>query len=60
MMFNFTEKYQFGTRLELNGHYLEIVDKAKLLGVIITNDLKWDSNTKSLVKRANSIMELLQ
>ena len=60
MMFNFTEKYQFGTRLELNGHNLDIVDKAKLLGVIISNDLKWDANTESLVKRANSRMELLR
>ena len=59
-MFNFSGKYQFGTRLEHNGHFLEIVDKAKSLGVIITNDLKWDANTKSLVKRANSRMELLR
>ena len=34
--------------------------KAKLLGVIITNDLKWDANTESLVKRANCRMELLR
>ena len=60
MIFNFTEKYKFGTRLTLNGENLEIVDKAKLLGVIITNDLKWDANTESLVKRANSRMELLR
>ena len=36
------------------------MDRAKLLGVIITNDLKWDANTESLVKRANSRMELLR
>ena len=36
------------------------VQKAKLLGVIITNDLKWDANTESLVKRANKRMELLR
>ena len=60
MVFNFTEKYKFGTRLTLDGENLEIVDRAKLLGVIITNDLKWDANTESLVKRANSRMELLR
>ena len=38
---NFTEKYQFGTRLELNGNNLDIVEREKLLEVIITNDLKW-------------------
>ena len=59
MVFNFTEKYQFGTRLQLNGDNLEIVDRAKLLGVIIADDLKWEANTESLVKRANMRMELL-
>ena len=60
MIFNFSEKYQFGTRLELNGQNLDVVQKAKFLGVIITNDLKWDANTESLVKRANKRMELLR
>ena len=44
MIFNFNEKYRFGTRLELNGQNLDVVQKAKFLGVIITNDLKWDAN----------------
>ena len=60
IIFNFTEKYQFATRLELNGQNLEIMNQAKLLGVIITNDLKWDANTDYLVKRANKRMELLR
>ena len=46
MIFNFNEKYQIGTRLELNGQNLDVVQKAKFLGVIITNDLKWDANTE--------------
>ena len=33
---------------------------AKLLGVIISDNLKWDENTNYLVKRANSRMELLR
>ena len=60
MIFNFTDKYQFGTRLELNDEYLEVVEKSKLLGVVITNDLKWDENTSYLVKKANARMELLR
>ena len=52
MIFNFTDKYQFSTRLLLDGAPLEIVDKAKLLGTIIENDLSWDENIKSLVKKA--------
>ena len=60
MVFNFTDNYQFGTRLTLKEQNIEIVAKAKLLGVIITDDLKWEENTASLVKRANSRMELLR
>ena len=60
MLFNFTNNYQFSTRLTLQNENLEIVDRAKLLGVIISNDLKWDANTDSLVKRANMRMELLR
>ena len=60
MVFNFTDNYQFGTRLTLDNQNLEIVDKAKLLGVIISNDLKWDDNTAFVVKRANARMELLR
>ena len=47
MVFNFTDKYQFRTRLTLKDQNIEIVDKAKLLGVIITDDLKWEENTAS-------------
>ena len=60
MLINFTEKYQFSTRLQLNNENLEMVKYAKLLGVIISDDLKWDLNTNSLVKRANARMELLR
>ena len=60
MIFNFTEIYQFTIRLEMNRENLEVVSQAKLLGVIITNDLKWESNTDYLVKKANSRMQLLR
>ena len=60
MVFNFTDHYKFTTRLALNEKNLEIVDEAKLLGVIITDDLKWDRNTEYLVKKAYARMELLR
>ena len=60
MVFNFTEKYQFSTRLTLENEPLETVEKCKLLGVVITNDLKWNENTKYLIKRANARMEILR
>ena len=60
MIFNFTDNYKFTARLELNSEHLDVVQKAKLLGVIITDDLKWDENTTALVKRANARLELLR
>ena len=60
MVFNFTNKYQFGTRLKLGDEQLETVTETKLLGTILTNDLKWDQNTNNIVKRAYARMELLR
>jgi hypothetical protein len=57
MLFNYTEKYQFTTRLQLNENTVEVIDQTRLLGTVISNDLKWDVNTKSLVKKANARME---
>ena len=44
----------------MNNENIEVVNQAKLLGVIISDDLKWDENTKYLVKKAYSRMELLR
>ena len=60
MIFNFTNNSQFSTRTKLNNKNVEIVDKTKLLGLVITNDLKWEENTDLLVKKANARMQLLR
>ena len=60
MIFNFTDKYQFGTELKIDGSLIEEIDSTLLLGTIITKDLKWDQNTAHLVKKANAKMELLR
>ena len=59
MIFNFTDNFQFATRLELNGTPLETVNQIKILGVHITNDLKWDTNTNELTRKWYSRMRLL-
>ena len=46
--------------LFMEGKPLDIVDHTKLLGRIVSNDLSWSRNTLSLIKRANSRMELLR
>ena len=60
MSFNFTKTKQFSTRLTINGSIIETVKDIKLLGTIITDNLKWDKNTKFLIKKAYSRMELLR
>ena len=54
------KKYPFTTKLSLKEQNIEVIENAKLLGTIISNDLKWDLNTANLVKRANARMELLR
>ena len=60
MIFNFSKHHKFTTDLKIDDETLEIVSQAKLLGVVITNDLKWDKNTEYLIKKAHSRMELLR
>ena len=47
--FNFTNKYQFTTRVTMEGNTLPIVQQTKLLGVIITNDINY-MDTKYIIK----------
>ena len=60
MVFNFTQNYQFSTRLAIGNENLEVIDSTRLLGTIITNDLRWDLNTAHIVKKGNARMELLR
>ena len=52
LIFNFTKKYQFTTKLSVNDVELDVPKEAKLLGTIITDNLKWDRNTEELVKKS--------
>ena len=59
MIFNFSKKYKFTTQLSVNNENIETVKEAKLLGTIITDDLKWEKNTAAIVKKAYQRMQLL-
>ena len=59
MIFNFSKKNQFTTELSVNGKKIDIVEETKLLGTIITSDLKWNRNTREIVKNAYKRMQLL-
>ena len=45
ILFNSGRKYDFMPKLTLNGQYLQVVDKFKLLGIHIRSDMKWYDNT---------------
>jgi hypothetical protein len=59
MIFNFTRNYPFTTNISHNGDDMKIIDETKLLGIVITKDLKWHRNTAELLKRANARMRIL-
>ena len=59
MIFNFSKQNQFTTNLKLKGENLEVLREVKLLGTVISSDLKWDKNTDKLVKDANKRMKML-
>ena len=60
MIFNFTEKFQFTTRLQLKNENIDIVDRMKILGTIVTKSLSWDENCQHLIKKVNARMQLLR
>jgi hypothetical protein len=60
MIVNFTEKFQFHTRLQLKGKNIETVEKTKILGTILTNTLSWNENCSYLIKKVNARMQLLR
>ena len=59
MIVNFSNKYQFNTRLFIDGNLIEQVRSTKLLGVTINDSLSWHENTQEIVKKANKRMIIL-
>ena len=60
MIFNYSKKYKFSTKLSFENENIETVKEAKLLGTILTDDLKWNRNTAAIVKKAYGRMQLLK
>ena len=60
MIINFTDNHQFTTRLQLKGENIEVVNKTKILGTIIKDDLSWDDNCALIIKKVNARMQLLR
>ena len=51
MIFNRAQA-DFNTRLTLNGRTIDQVQEVRLLGVLLSDDLKFDSNTHDICRRA--------
>ena len=52
MSFNFSRKFDFLPKLSIGNEQLEVVYSTKLLGVIISSDLKWNLHTEYAIKKA--------
>ena len=51
--FNFSSKNSPPQKLILNNNDILSVDRIKLLGVMISYDLRWRDNTAEIIKRVN-------
>ena len=60
MIFNFTDKYKFTTRLQLKGENIQLVDKMKILGTVVNSSLTWSENCDLIIKKVNARMQLLR
>ena len=54
MKFSFSHQYDFPTEVQVEGFssQLEEIQQTKLLGVMISSDLKWSGNTEYICKKA--------
>ena len=60
MIFNPCSSIDFMPEMELDGNELEVVEEIRLLGLVISSDMKWASNTNNMVKKANKKLWILR
>ena len=61
ILFNPTRRnMDFLPKIELNKEILEVTDKMRLVGLILSDDLTWTANTDSMVKRAYAKLWILR
>ena len=54
MLFNPCSSKDFMPEIKINETRIELVEESKLLGIIITSDLKWEAHTNYMIRRCNS------
>ena len=61
IIFNKSRKYDFPPELSFrNNVILDVVEETRLLGIVLTPDLRWQANTLSICTKAMSKMWLLR
>ena len=60
MVFNNCTSMDFMPHFNLEAEELHVVEEMKLLGVHLTSDLKWHTNTSNMIKKANSKLWILR
>ena len=53
IVFNPGKNIDFMPEINIKNNTLEVVNEIKLLGITIQSDMKWISNTKNMVMKAN-------
>ena len=56
MLFNPCVSKDFMPEISINNTRLDVVEQSKLLGVIISSDLKWEANTQYIARKCNSMV----
>ena len=62
MIFNSLRKIDVTPRLRIkeDGDHFKVEDEVKLIGIMITNDMKWDRNTQHITAKAFSRIWILR
>ena len=61
LIFNKSRNYDFPPEFSFsNGDHLEVLEEVRLLGVVLTTDLRWAANTSSIYSKAMGKMWLLR
>ena len=60
MVFNQAKSVDILPEVKLDENELEVVEETKFLGIILRNDLKWQSNTKNTLAKCYTRMWLLR
>ena len=51
MLFNRSRKWDFQPKIEIENKQIDVVEEAKILGVIVSSDLKWKKHVDYIVKK---------